>query len=152
LGIADHLAAGPLDCAELARRTEADARSLYRLMRALASVGLFAGTDGDRFALTETGALLRSDVPGSGPRECLLFGAEPYRACAELLQSVSTGETGFRRVYGMEHLDYLAQSPDSSATFNRAMTQMTTFVAQDVVAHYDLSRVGALVDVGGGHG
>ena len=43
LGIADILHVGPASCAELAVATKVHAPSLHRVLRALASIGLFAG-------------------------------------------------------------------------------------------------------------
>ena len=65
LGIADLLAGGPRTSDDLAAATGAHPRSLYRLLRALASVGIFSEADGRRFALTPLGDCLRSDSPES---------------------------------------------------------------------------------------
>src|SRR5262249_15269070 len=65
LGIADLLKGGPKSPDELASAVEADSRSLYRLLRALAGVGVFAEDAGGRFGLTPLSELLRSDAPES---------------------------------------------------------------------------------------
>src|SRR5919199_6846000 len=64
LGIADLLGDGPSSADELAEATGAHAPTLYRLLRALASVGIFIETDG-RFGLTPLAEYLRTDTPGS---------------------------------------------------------------------------------------
>src|SRR5262249_31630158 len=122
LGIADLLRDGPRTWEELARDTSTDARSLYRVMRALASVGMFAETDGGRFALTPLAELLRADAPGSMRALAIMLGEESYRAWGELLYSVRTGEPAFERVLGAPRWEYLAQHPEASALFNQAMT------------------------------
>lgn len=152
LGIADLLKDGAKNCDELAESTGAHPRSLYRLMRVLASVGVFAEIADNRFTLTPMGELLRTDVPGSLRTAAILFGEEPYRACADLQHSVMTGETAFNHIYKMGHFEYLSQNAEAGETFNQAMTQLTTQVHSAVVSAYDFSGINRLVDVGGGHG
>src|SRR5580704_5369773 len=65
LGIADLLTGGPQSCIALAASTDSDAPSLFRLMRALSSVGIFAHRGGDRFALSRLAECLQTDVHGS---------------------------------------------------------------------------------------
>lgn len=64
LGVADLLKDGPQSSDDLAAATQSHPRALYRLLRALASVGVFAESDGHRFSLTPLAECLRS-VPGS---------------------------------------------------------------------------------------
>src|SRR5712691_12623477 len=65
LGLADLLKSGSKSPAELARSVGADPATVRRVLRALASVGVFAERKGGRFALTPLGATLRSDRPDS---------------------------------------------------------------------------------------
>src|SRR5262249_29254449 len=121
LGLADLLKDGPRPPEELAATTGTHARSLYRLLRALASVGVFAEDAQGRFGLTPLAECLRSDVPGSQRALALMNGAEHYRAWAELLHSVRTGEPAFDRVWGKPVFDYLAEHPESAKVFDEAM-------------------------------
>jgi O-methyltransferase/methyltransferase family protein len=152
LGVADHLADGARDCKELARLTGAHERSLYRLMRALANAGVFREDEQGRFALTGVGERLRSDLATSLRSEVLLFGAEPYRAAADLLYSVRTGAPAFDRTFQMSHREYLSTNADARDIFNDAMTQMTAIVAAEAVRLYDFTSAKTIVDVGGGNG
>src|SRR4051794_26541581 len=95
LGIADHLADGPVRCQDLAASTGADAPSLYRVLRALASVGVFTETIPDTFALTPLADPLRTDSPDSMRAFALMHGEEQYRAWSDLLHSVQTGTPAF---------------------------------------------------------
>src|SRR5437773_174979 len=97
LGIADLLEEGPLASDDLATRTGAQPENLYRLLRALATVGVFREEDGRRFALTPIGACLRSDAPEPVAGWAAYIG-RPYRwqAWAHLLHGVMTGENAFR--------------------------------------------------------
>lgn len=152
LGLADLLKDSAKNCDELAQSTGAHPRSLYRLMRVLANIGVFAEIADNRFALTPMGELLRTDVPGSLRTAAVLFGEEPYRACADLHYSVMTGKTAFDHIYKMGHFEYLSQNAEAGETFNQAMTQLTTQVHSAVVSAYDFSGINRIVDVGGGHG
>src|SRR4051794_15585357 len=93
LGIADVLADGPQSIAYLAERTGADEDALYRLMRALAAIGIFNEADGRTFSLTSLGECLRSDAPDSVAGWATFIGEPSYwRAWENLLHSVKTGE------------------------------------------------------------
>ena len=153
LGIADLLRDGPMSTEDLARAAGADTRSLYRLLRALASVGIFTEDGAGRFALTPMAECLRADAPGS-MRAWALFMGEPYsaRSWGGLLDSVKTGETAFNRVHGMGPFDYFAQNPEQGRLFDEAMTGASANMIAGVMAAYDFSGIGTLVDVAGGHG
>src|SRR5439155_447742 len=153
LGIADLLKDGARGSEELARGTGADARALHRLLRALASLGVF-GEDADgRFTPSEHGALLRSDVPGSLRAAAIFFGDERnWHAWGKLERSVMSGEPvrGPRGTQAFFEED--ARDPEGAALFNAAMTSLTSAFDAAVTAAYDFSRLGTLVDVGGGQG
>ena len=151
LGIADVLAAGPRHYAEIARATHTDAPTLFRLLRALASVDVFARVDGDCFALTPLAEQLRTGVAGSLRPWAVLTG-RLYDTWAHLGHSVATGETAFDHLHGMSVWDYRSRNPQEGRVFHDAMTANTTLVASAVVNAYDFSRFGTLVDVGGGEG
>lgn len=153
LRIADKLAAGPRSAADLARETGAHAPSLYRLLRALAGVGVFAEDADGRFRLTPMAEYLRTGVPGSLRGVADYCGSDwSWRAWGHLLDSVRTGETAFDRVFGEPCFDYLAKHPEDSAVFNEGMTGFSSMVAPAVAEAYDFSKFGTVVDVGGGHG
>jgi hypothetical protein len=152
LGLADMLRAGPRTTDELAVACGADPASLYRLLRALASVGVFTETHERCFGLTPMADMLRSDVPGSMRSLARMYGSEQYRAWDDLLGTVRSGEPAFDRLFGASYFEFLANTPQADAVFNDAMTGWTTQVADTVVATYDFSGVRTLVDVGGGHG
>lgn len=154
LRIADQLAGGPRPVSELAGASRAvHENSLYRVMRALASVGVFAETAPRRFANTPASELLRERVPGS-LREVVLWTASPshFRVFAELRHAVETGETALKKVTGLEAFEYLKQNPAEDEAFNAAMTGLTAQYAPAVLEAYDFSGLGTIADIGGGHG
>jgi hypothetical protein len=152
LGIADHLVAGPVSCEKLAAATGSHAPSLYRVLRALASVGVFTETPPGAFALTPMATLLRTDIPGSMRSLGIMYVEEQYRAWGDLIHSVQTGQPAFEHRYGMPIFDYFAQNPESAQIFNEAMSGWTSQFVGGVVGAYDFSPFGTIVDVGGGHG
>jgi O-methyltransferase domain len=152
LDIADHLRRGPRRVDGLAEATGTHGPSLGRVLRLLATAGVFSEEADGRFALTPIGACLRTDVPGSMRAAVLLFGGITQQAWGELLHSVETGEPGFRRVFGMEPFEYMARHPDEAANFDAAMADFTKHIASAVTAAYDFSPFRRIVDVGGGNG
>ncbi|HEV3167336.1 MAG TPA: methyltransferase [Isosphaeraceae bacterium] len=153
LGIADLLREGPTQCDELARANQVDGLSLYRVLRALASVGVFTEVSDRTFALTPMAEYLRSDIPGSLRALAMLGGEEPWwQAWGDIWRSVKTGEPAVERLFGMGTFDYLPEHPGVSAIFDEAMTGASTLSAAAIARAYDFTGIETLVDVGGGHG
>jgi hypothetical protein len=144
---------GPKSPADLARAVGADPPTLYRVLRALAGVGVFAERKDGRFALTPLGATLRSDRPDS-MRAFAVMMVDDYnwQAWGDVLQSIKTGQTAFDRVHGLKIFDYFGKHPDKARVFGEAMTSISGTENPAVAAAYDFSKVGTLVDVGGSHG
>lgn len=153
LKIADLLAGGPRPVAELARAAGANEDALYRVLRALACIGVFTETAPGIFANTEASELLRAGTPGS-LREIVLWLADPFhlRVFAEFLHSVKTGTTAIRKATGLEAFDYLQKDAAEHAVFNAAMTNLSEWLTGPVVEEYDFGGLGTLADIGGGHG
>ncbi len=154
LGLADLLEDGPRDFRDLARASETHAASLNRLMRLLASVGIFEELDGGRFALQPLGEMLRSDVPGSMRASVMLFaGVGIQDGWKELEYCVRTGEPAFRRTApDADPFSRMAQDPEGAALFDKAMATFAPQTAAAVAAAYDFSVFGKVADVGGGNG
>jgi hypothetical protein len=153
LGIADLLSDGPRRPDELAKAAGTDGDALRRVLRLLASVGVFTEEADGEFALTSIGTCLRSGVPGSMRAVVLLFGRGiAQQAWGDLMHSLRTGEPAFSHVFGMDPFAYMAQHPDEAATFDAAMAGFTRQTAIAVAASYDFSPFRRIVDVGGGSG
>ena len=152
-GLADQLKDGPKSAAELAAATGLHARSLYRMLRALAGVGVFAEDGEQRFSLTPLSDLLRSDAPES-LRDFAAFIANDvgFSAWAELPYSIQTGQRAFDHKFGAFYFDWIVEHPAQGKIFNDAMTGMSLGSSNVVLANYDFTGIGKLVDVGGGHG
>ena len=153
LGVPDLLADGPRTATALARAAGADAAALYRLLRALASEGVFHQDTEGNFSLTEEWQALRSNVDGSAHSPAILFGESFWwDAWGGLFDSVRSGGTAFEQVHGVGFFEFLEANPDAACVFNAAMQSMTTERAAAIAAAIDMSGCRSLVDVGGGHG
>jgi ubiquinone/menaquinone biosynthesis C-methylase UbiE len=153
LGVADFLRDGPKSSHELAASLRVDPEALYRVLRALASLGIFEETDSHQFALTELAQPLRSDVPGSLRASAILYGERWWwQACGDLLHSVRTGLPAFNHVHGEALFAYLDHAADAAAIFNDHQTTMTRQDAAGIVGAYDFRECARVVDVGSGHG
>jgi len=153
LRVADQMAAGPRKSDEIAAAVGAHPRSLYRLLRALASIGVFREHEGERFSLTAMGELLRSDVEDSLEPWAVFVGQEyRWQAWGHLLHSVQTGENAFRAVHGTESWVYRERHPEQNAICNAAMTSSSRHFDRTIVAAYHFGQFARIADIGGGQG
>jgi DNA-binding transcriptional ArsR family regulator len=153
LGVADVLAEGPQQVEEIAQRVGAHGSTLYRVLRVLGDAGVVTELEDRHFALTPLGAVLRSDVPGSLRGVMTMLGMPFHRhPWTDLYTTVTTGEAAFDRVHGAAKFDYLAEHPEDAAVYESAMTSLSSSDTVSIVAAYDFTRLGTIMDVGGGHG
>jgi hypothetical protein len=153
LNIADLLSADPKTSTELAAAVGAHPASLYRLMRALAAVGLFHEDERGRFSLAARGHAFRSDVPGScAPTAQFYAGRSAWAAWGNLLHAVRTGATAFDHVHGKGVWAYRAEHAEDSHAFDRAMAASAARFSEALLAACDFGRFATVVDVGGGDG
>jgi hypothetical protein len=153
LRIPDLVADGPKSSDDLAAATDTDPPSLYRLLRAMAYLGLLEETAPHRFGLTDMGALLRSDVPDSMWATTQLFcGEHVWRAWGDLMAGVQTGRPSHERGIVAEPFVEFAEDPERSRSFNQAMSEGTRQAAPGIIEAHDFGRFRTLVDVGGGDG
>src|SRR5690349_1200844 len=153
LGIPDLLKSGPKTVEELAADTKMHAPSLYRVLRALASIGFVSATADGRFGQTPLSETLVTDALGSlrwfAASE---LGQEHYPAWGNLMHSVKTGEIAFDNFFGADVWKYFQQNPEDAAIFNNSMSNMTAAVNEAITSLYDFSQFGTMIDIGGGHG
>jgi hypothetical protein len=150
LGLAELVRERPRSAAELAAAAGADPDAITRLLRALASVGVFADDEGT-VRHTPLSELLLHDAPASFAGQALILSGYQYRAWAEALEAFRTGEPAFSQVHGAPHFDWLAEHPVESAQFNEAMRGQSVLRRAPLLDR-DWSDVSSVVDVGGGTG
>ena len=153
LGIADLLADGPRWSDDLAKASGCDTGALHRLLRALASLGIFTEVEPQRFGLTPMAEALRADASASVRSRAIQSCSDvQWRAWGQLGYSVRTGQPAFEHIFGMDQWEYRARNPEVNAKFNASETSIVTQVANAVASAYDFSGFGSLIDVGGSHG
>ncbi len=153
LGVPDRLAKGARRCSEIAREAGVSEDSLFRLLRALASVGLFKESSDRRFRLTGMGQLLRSDHPESLAGYARFTAHDStWRPWGHLGYSVKTGAPAFDHVFNEPIFEHFAKNPEAAAVFDAAMTSISAAEARATADAYDFKGVGVLMDVAGGHG
>jgi hypothetical protein len=148
-GIPDLMADGLSTVTDLASASGTDRRALHRMLRALASAGLFRQTAPGTFELNPVAQLLRSGVPRSSRDAAIMFGEEVFRSLADITYTLRTGRPAFDKVYGQPFYDYLGDHPNAAQTFSTAMGAAPVPAA---LAACDLTGVRTVVDVGGGNG
>jgi hypothetical protein len=153
LGIADLLRDGPRDVEELAAATRTHASTLYRLLRALASIGIFSESPGRRFELSPMGQYLRRDHPLSVDPAARFFGAGyEWRAWGDLQHSVRTGENAAVHALGHDVWEHRRRHPEHGEVFDAAMRTLSRAESAGILAAHDFGRYGTVADVGGGTG
>ncbi len=153
LNLADCVAERPRTAEDLAQSTATHAPSLYRVMRTLATLGLFMEDAAHRFSLTPLGESLKTGAPGSARATVLTAVGDSFtRGMDQLLYSVQTGKTGFEKAFGMPVFDWLAKHPEEASLFSETMVGFHGAEPPAVAAAYDFSEFATIVDVGGATG
>ena len=153
LGLSDELAVGPRTAADLADALSVDEDTLNRLLRALATLGVYAETEDGSFANTSLGEGLRSDAPGTmRPLARTLQDPTVWASWGHLGHSVRTGDNAFQALYGIDVWTHRERVPEQNAIFNANMAALSSLVAGAVAEAYDFSGLSTVVDVGGGQG
>jgi len=155
LGLPDLLAEGPLHVDELASRTKTNASALFRLLRALESIGIFTQASPRVFVNTATSESLRKGVSGSqwaSVLHSLSKGNGPFEAWGELEYAVRTGEPSLDKIYGHDFWELLRRNPQANAAMNEAMRSMSGAMTVAVTAAYKWSQFPVIADIGGGIG
>jgi len=153
LGVPDALGARALAAGDLAEKVGANPAYLYRVLRALATVGVCSEDARGRFKLTPVGATLRSGVRGS-LRDFALMIADDYnvRAWTSLTDALRSGQTAFELHFGAPVFDWLRTHPEQGREFSAAMASISSGAVDAVARAYPFGRFANLVDVGGAHG
>ncbi len=152
LNIADIIDSGHKSIDEIAEKCDADPDSLYRLMRALASDGIFKETDKKAFINTPQSNALKE---GKGSMKYMIehqLGETNLAMLPELTNSIKTGESVAHKLFGTDIFEHLKNHPDKNELYNKAMSNTSDIFSEVFVAYYDFSGIKKLIDVGGGEG
>lgn len=151
LRLADHLADGPRDVGALAGLTHTHPPSLYRLLRFLTGLSVFAEIEPGVFRQTALSTLLCSDHPDSVRDDVLVQGGDwHWQAWGALGHTVRTGQPAIDHLFGEDLFSYFAhQNPEAGQIFHRYLSSENH---RYLLEAHDFSGVDLLVDVGGGRG
>lgn len=153
LGIADLIAENPKTADQLAKIVGVHADPLYRVLRALASVGIFKESSDSHFGNTPLSEAIRADVPGSVRDSVIMRPMDAFLlAWSRLMDVVRTGKPSFKDVNGCEQWEYFRRHPDIGEIFNKGISARTSQVTSALLQSYDFSQFETLIDVGGGLG
>jgi hypothetical protein len=148
LDIAERLADGPRPVTELAQEAEVDADVLHRILRALASDGIFAEEEPGLFRSTEASELLLRD---GWKAFAHLFAGVFYEAVGDLDRAARTGSATFPDTFGDDFWSWLRARPEERALFDQAMAGGKEWKVQRL-AEVEWRDGETVVDVGGGNG
>ena len=152
LGVADQIEPGsPQSVASLARATGTHERSLYRILRFMASHGIFEEKGNREFDHTPLSQCLRSDAEGSYRPGAQMF-HRIFAAWDGLHHSVLTGEPGFNKIYGKPIFDYVGAHPDLGPILDAGMSSFHGHETDAMLDAYDFGGINVLADIGGGNG
>jgi C-methyltransferase len=154
LRLADTIGDTPKTVEELAAASGTHAPSLARMLRLLSGVGVMVKDEQtQRWALTEMGALLRKDHPGSVHGSLMAHGHPlSWRAWGELKTSLTTGKPVVEQLVGETFFEFMGSHPKDGAMFQESMVAYQLQNAPAVVNAYDFSTARTICDVGGGTG
>jgi SAM-dependent methyltransferase len=152
LGVPDLLAREPMTAEQLATLTHSDARSLFRLLRFLASIGIFRSDENNRFSLTPMASLLRSDIEGSMRSMARIMGRVGPRTTNHLIDAVRSAKNPFEQAFGQPLFAYLSEHQDEAVLFDAAMNGFHGGETGAVLDAYDFDGIATLADIGCGNG
>ena len=152
LGVADQIEAGsPQSVESLASATGTHERSLYRILRYLASHGLFQEIGNRQFDHTPLSECLRSDAKGSFRAAAQMI-HRMFAAWDGLHHAALTGEPGFNKAYGQPIFDYVGTHPELGPILDAGMTAFHGHETAAMLEAYDFGGIRILADIGGGNG
>jgi len=150
LGIADYLKVGAKPIDEIARHCDAHTPSLYRVMRALASVGIFSETEDGQFELTPMAEFLQT---GKLRAAAMMFNSDwNDKAWGSIVESVKTGVPAFEIAHEVPFGPWLETHPHHAEVLHEANAVKAAASYRGIVDVYDFSGISTLTDIGGGYG
>jgi hypothetical protein len=155
MGLPDILAERPLSIDDLASLTKTNASALFRLLRALESIGVFSQPEPRVFSNTPISQCLREGVPGS-QRPVVLSslskGNGLFDGWNDLEHAMETGTPSLNKFYGHDFWELCKRNPKVNALFNETMRSLTHDMTPAITSAYEWSRFPLIADIGGGIG
>jgi SAM-dependent methyltransferase len=152
LGLADHLASEAMTSEQLAAATHTNPHTLYRLLRYLASIGIFQADEKNRFSLTPLASLLRSDAESSMRSMARIMGRAGPPSVNHLVDAIRSAKNPFQLAFGNPLFAFLSEHPEEAQLFDTAMNGFHAGETEAVLDAYDYSEISTLADIGCGNG
>lgn len=154
LGVIDDLKAnGPKTAKDLAEAAMADEDAMYRILRALASIGYFQQLADGRFELTPVSELLLENHSESFRGMGMLYGDIVVPTMDNFPETIKTGASVTELAHGGKTFwQLLEEQPETADAFDQQMAMWTELHASTVTKSYDFSQAKSVVDIGGGRG
>jgi len=150
LGIADLMCDGPKSVDALAEKTDTHAPTLFRILRALSSVGVFVETEDRIFGLTPLAQCLFSNA--LRPMARMFLSEWHDKAWNGLSHTVRTGEPGFRYIFGKPSFEWFEENPVERSILDQGQGSKAVGFAKAIIEIYDFSNFKSIGDIGGGQG
>jgi hypothetical protein len=152
LGIADLVAREPMTAEQLAAVTHSHPRTLFRLLRYLASIGIFHADENNRFSLTPMASLLRSDMQDSMRSMARIMGRAGPLTSNHLIDAVRSAKYPFQEAFGKPLFAYLNEHPEEAQLFDSAMNGFHGGETEAMLEAFDFAGISTLADIGCGNG
>lgn len=153
IGVADHFTDGPNEVEQLAVKTGTDAQKLYRVLRLLATRGVFREADQGKFELTDTAEPLRTDAPLSVRAGITMLTSKAiWVSSGELAMSLRGEGISFEMIFGKGVWEHWGHELPAEEEFHTGMASMSGPEIPSPVRSYQFPEGATVVDVGGGQG
>ncbi len=138
---------------QLANETKTQTDALYRVLRALSGEGFYKELNNKKFTNTKFSEHLMRDHP-SGIKYLIAhqLNDENIEMFMLLNYSLKTGIPASSKVFGMDPFEYMAQVPENSKLYNKAMEDSTNMLCEILILHYPFQKFKIIADIGGGNG
>ena len=152
LNIAEHLKKTKKSISEIAKLTNTHEAAIYRLMRMLASQGVFIEKENRIFANNRLSKTLLDRQ--NSMRHMIIHQTNSinWKMFDELDYVVKTGKNAAQKVLGMDVFEYLEKNPDRNEIYNQAMTNSSLMLSYAILSEYNFSKSKTIIDIGGGQG
>lgn len=152
LNIAEYLKNGTKSISELAELTQTHEESLYRLMRTLASQGVFSETKNKSFTNNRMSMSLLDKQDSMRQMVIHQVNSINWNMFEHLEDVVKTGKNAAHQVLGMDVFEYLEKNPERNKIYNDAMTNSSLMLSYAILSEYNFKNVNKIIDIGGGQG
>lgn len=152
LNISDLLKNGDKSISKLALETQAHEDSLYRLMRMLASQGVYKEKKNRIFSQNRLSKTLLNNQESMRYMVMHQVNGRNWKLFDELEYVVKTGNNAAKKIFGADVFEYLEANPEKNEIYNQAMSNSSVMLSHTVVSEYKFKNAKCIVDVGGGQG